>query len=454
MPTGVSLIESWPECAGIGYVLERARLSVVQRTCWAAFDPARMGLAKAGLIVANAAAGGDGPRHFFQWLIEHRPGTPTLAIVPEGDAALIRLASSAVDDFLIGPVREDELYHRVTRLLGPPPESREELQATLIGQLGLQQLVGQDPAFVEVLERVARFAVSDAAVLVTGETGTGKELCARAIHLLSGRRGGPFIPVECGSIPEHLFENEIFGHAKGAFTDARAEQRGLVSLAQGGTLFLDEIDSLSLGVQAKLLRLLQEQTFRPLGSERFLSADLRVVAATNCDLLRLVEQKRFRADLYFRLDVLRVRLPALRERRSDVALLARHFLRELCAKEGVGHKTLTPVAVRKLESYSWPGNVRELYHAVHRAALCAAGCEVTPAHVLVGEERAQVAAEPGQAAFQTEKRRVIERFERAYVQGLLETMRGNVTQAAKAAGQDRRAFGKLAKKYGLSDCAL
>jgi len=360
-----------------------------------------------------------------------------------------------VDDFVMGPVREDELYHRVMRLLGPATSSREEIQSALIGQLGLRQLVGNDPAFVDVLLRLSQFASSDAAVFLTGETGTGKELCARAIHLLSGRREGPFIPVECGSIPEHLFESEVFGHRRGAFTDAKEEYKGLVAMAQGGTLFLDEIDSLSAAMQGKLLRLLQEQTFRPLGSERFLHAELRVVAATNCDLMALVQQKRFRADLYFRLDVLRVHLPALRERASDIALLARHFVRELCAKEGVANKTLTPAALRKLESHGWPGNIRELYNCMHRAVLCAAGSEITPTQVLPGVEglRKGPGSETGGTElqdFRQEKRRAIERFEREYVHGLLESYSGNVTRAAREAGKDRRAFGRLAKKYGLT----
>jgi DNA-binding NtrC family response regulator len=457
MPTGVSIIEnSQPALAlGLDPVLKSACLDVLQRVTWSCFDPEKLRRVNPSLVVVNASCGGEGPRRFFHWLLEHSLGAPTLAIVPEDDAALIQLAARAVDDFVMGPVREDELYHRVMRLLGPATSSREEIQSALIGQLGLRQLVGNDPAFVDVLLRLSQFASSDAAVFLTGETGTGKELCARAIHLLSGRREGPFIPVECGSIPEHLFESEVFGHRRGAFTDAKEEYKGLVAMAQGGTLFLDEIDSLSAAMQGKLLRLLQEQTFRPLGSERFLHAELRVVAATNCDLMALVQQKRFRADLYFRLDVLRVHLPALRERASDIALLARHFVRELCAKEGVANKTLTPAALRKLESHGWPGNIRELYNCMHRAVLCAAGSEITPTQVLPGVEglRKGPGSETGGTElqdFRQEKRRAIERFEREYVHGLLESYSGNVTRAAREAGKDRRAFGRLAKKYGLT----
>jgi len=352
-------------------------------------------------------------------------------------------------------VRGDELYFRLHRLLGPPAAARAPIHDSLAAEIGFQQLVGEEPVFVDALLRLAQFGLSDAAVLLTGETGTGKELCARAVHWLSRRRGGPFVPVECGGIPEHIFESEFFGHLRGAFTDARTEQKGLVAVARGGTLFLDEVDSLSPGMQGKLLRLLQEQTYRPLGSEQYCQADVRIVAASNCDLGALVRQQRFRSDLYFRLDVLRVHLPPLRERKGDVARLARHFAAEICARDGLGRKTLTPAAVRKLETYAWPGNVRELHNAVHRAALCAAGGDILPRHLTLGEERPLAEADSASRSgsdetFRAGKRRAIESFERAYVQQLLHTFSGNMTRAAREAGKDRRAFGRLAKKYGLT----
>jgi DNA-binding NtrC family response regulator len=453
MPTSVCIVEN-PEVSSaidIGPAFERARLNVVKRTSWAAFHPEQLRGQRASLLFANALQGAAGAEGLFAWLLAHPLDAPTFAIVPADDAPLIRLAAAAVDGFVVWPAPEDELYHRLTRLVGPPARSRDEIQSSLIGQLGLQRLVGEAPAFLDVLTRISQYCSSDAAILLTGETGTGKELCARAIHMLSRRHNGPFIPVECGSIPEHLFENEVFGHTRGAFTDARSDQKGLVALARGGTLFLDEIDSLSLAIQGKLLRLLQEQMFRPLGSDQFCDADLRVVAATNCDLATLVQQKRFRSDLFFRLDVLRLHLPALRERRSDVALLARHFLAEICAKDGIPHKTLTPAAIRKLESHSWPGNIRELHHAVHRAALSARGNEIAPIHIGMGEERASADSldDSGKPAltFRIEKRRAIESFERSYVQRMMAECNGNVTRAAHEAGKDRRAFGRLAKKY-------
>jgi DNA-binding NtrC family response regulator len=451
----VYLIETpaGPAAASLDLVLERAQVKVALRLAWPAFRPDALPARRAAAIVADASSRPAQAGEFFAWQRAHSNGTPVFAILPSDDPALIEAVMPAVDDFLLWPVRGDELFFRLHRLLGPVSAPRAPIYEALAGELGCRRLVGEEPVFVDALLQLAQSGPSDAAVLLTGETGTGKELCAHAIHLLSRRRSGPFIPVECGSIPEHLFESEVFGHLRGAFTDARSEQRGLVSMARGGTLFLDEIDSLSPSLQGKLLRLIQEQTYRPLGAEQYSRADVRIVAASNSDLAGLVRQQRFRADLYFRLDVLRVHLPPLRERRGDVALLARHFAAEICAQDGLGRKTLTPAALRKMEGYAWPGNVRELHNVVHRAALLAAGAEILPRHLTLGDERPLPEPEnpsPAAETFRAGKRRVIESFEKAYVRDLLESCHGNMTRAAREAGKDRRAFGRLARKYGLT----
>lgn len=450
----VYLIETpaTPSAATLRAVLGQAQLRIGQALAWPDFHADALDGRRPAMILANASEACAGAHEFFAWLRTHSAGVPVFAVLPSDDPALIRAAMPAVDDFLLWPIRGDELFFRLQRLLEPESPSRERLEQALAGELGCRQMVGEEPVFVDALLRLAQSGRSNAAVLLTGETGTGKELCAHALHLLSPRRAGPFIPVECGSIPEHLFESEVFGHAKGAFTDARSEQKGLVAMARGGTLFLDEVDSLSPALQGKLLRLLQEQTYRPLGSEQYCRADVRVVAATNCDLAALVRQQRFRADLYFRLDVLRVHLPPLRQRRRDIALLARHFATEICAKNGLGRKSLTPAALRKLESWPWPGNVRELHNAMQRAALTASGAEILPHHVTLGDEcPLPEAIDHAQAmeTFSAGKRRAIESFERTYVKDLLETFDGNITRAAREAGKDRRAFGRLAKKYRL-----
>jgi two-component system response regulator GlrR len=422
-------------------------LAICRRRHWGTFLSDQLIVGDENLLVANAVPWSEEAVKFFQWLREHPVSIPTLAILPSEDNELLQVATEVVDDFLLFPVRGEEFRRRVARLIGRQPRAVEAASASLIAELGLQQMVGEDPNFLRVLVEAASFAAAEAPVLVTGETGTGKELCARIIHLMSKRRNGPFIPVECGALPEHLFENELFGHARGAFTDAHTDQKGLVALAQDGTLFLDEVDGFSPAIQGKILRLLQEKTYRSLGSEHFRLTNVRIIAATNCNLERLVREKHFREDLFYRLNVLRVHLPALRERQGDIALLARHFVEEICATRGVPKKLFSPASIRKLEEHDWPGNVRELYNTVQRAAFAAPGAQISSAHVSFS--RFQNAFETQAEDFRSAKTLAIEKFERGYVERLLEKYAGNVTHAAREAGKDRRVFGRLVKKYGL-----
>jgi two-component system response regulator GlrR len=297
----------------------------------------------------------------FEWLHDHPAGLPTFAVLPsEPGASLLRIAAQAADDFILSPIRGDELRQRLGRVLGGPRDDLASAHERLLEEMGLTQLVGRDPTFLRAIEHVPRFARSNMPVLITGETGTGKELCARASHFLSRRRDYPFIAVDCGALPDHLVENELFGHARGAFTDAHRDQKGLVATAEGGTLFLDEIDALSPAAQAKLLRFLQERTFRPLGSDRFALADVSVIAATNRDLEACARDKQFRSDLYFRLNVLRLHVPPLRDRRGDIERLARYFLATLHQPADSVRKLLSPAALQKLTAYDWPGNVQVL----------------------------------------------------------------------------------------------
>ncbi len=379
MSNGILIVEHThpsPECGGELSALfpewENSR-----RLSWDFFSPEQLRNSKDSLLIANAVEGRQQASEFFHWLRETSIPVPILAILPADDSSLLQAAMETVDDFLFWPVRPEELKRRIARILGPRSKSLTEIQTALAAEIGLGQLVGQDPAFLRVVNQIALFGVNDAPVLFTGETGTGKELCARVTHLLSKRHLGPFIPVDCGALPDHLFENEIFGHVRGAFTDARSDQRGLVSLAQNGTLFLDEIDSLSLSAQSKVLRLLQEHTYRPLGSEVFKHADVRIITATNRNLQELVDQKAFRSDLFFRINVLRVRLPALRERRSDIQLLSRHFIEEICKAAKIPRKVLSQAAAQKLDLYQWPGNIRELYNTMQRAVLCSPGAQIS-----------------------------------------------------------------------------
>jgi DNA-binding NtrC family response regulator len=410
---------------------------------WDALERDRLRRPSIRVVVAIA-----GPAHarllpLLESLDRDGVATPVIAILPEGDDELVQEAIRVADDFLFVPVRLLELRHRIARLLSGPCRAGNESDRAL-EDISLSKLIGRNPAFVHALRLLPRFAKVTATVLVTGETGTGKELCARAIHHLSARRHAPFVAVDCGAIPDQLFENEIFGHARGAFTDAHRDQRGQALLAEGGTLFLDEIDSLSLPAQSKLLRFLQDHTFRPLGGEHNERANVRVIAASNRDLERLVEHKEFRADLFFRLNILRLHLPPLRERRDDIPLLAQRMLEDLRAETAAPARTLSPAALRVLKCHAWPGNVRELWNVVHRAVVECDGGTLLPEHIALPMP---MMVEPLQ--FRDARAEVVASFERRYVEDLLRKHGGNVTRAAREANQDRRAFGRAIKKYNI-----
>ncbi len=310
----------------------------------------------------------------------------------------------------------------------------------------LAAIVGQSPCLRQVIQRLPTIARNDGTVLIAGETGTGKELVARAIHYLGPRAPFPFVPVNCGAFPDTLVEAELFGHERGAFTDAHGARRGLVSEAQGGTLCLDEVDSLTSRAQVVLLRLLENRTFRPIGSSREQRADVRFVAITNTRLPERVVARAFRADLYYRLSVFTVELPPLRERKDDVPLLAEHFLRVYARADGpIPH--LSSSAAAALVAYDWTGNVRELENAILRATqTCSDGVVKVDDLDL---PRTDAAEAGGVVSFTVLKRRAIEAFERDYLITLMRRSSGNVTQAARAAGKDRRDLGRLLRKHRL-----
>jgi DNA-binding NtrC family response regulator len=403
----------------------------------------------AQLILPHVVAETQNVVSFFRWLREGPIRILTLAILPECPSPDLLAASEVADDLVFWPVRGQELDVRIRRLLPDRSRLSPEIENDLGKEMGLAQLVGMHPSILQAARQAVLFAATNAAVLITGETGTGKELFAHAIHSLSKRKSGPFIPVDCGSLPEQLAENELFGHCRGAFTDAHKDQRGLAAMAEDGTLFLDEVDALSPANQAKLLRFLQEGTYRALGAERFMRSNARVIAASNRNIEDRVQQGQFRSDLYFRLNVLRLHLPPLHERREDIPLLAQHFLDHEFASERA-RKSFSAAAMRKIENHSWPGNVRELFNSVQRAALCSKGQTITPQDIALANEGAATESNliTGEG-FQRARRQAIEQFERGYVEHLLTRHAGNVTHAAHEAGKERRSFGKLVKKYNL-----
>lgn len=306
-------------------------------------------------------------------------------------------------------------------------------------------LVGESPAFLDALKRIPIAAQCNVTVLLLGETGTGKELVGRAIHYQSARHGKPFIPVNCGALPDHLFENELFGHVRGAFTDASTASKGLVAEAEGGTLFLDEIDTLSPAAQIKLLRFLQDREYRPLGSPSSVVADVRIIAATNADLGQRVEGREFRQDLYYRLKTFPVVIPPLRQRMEDVPQLARHFLNLFAARYHVPAKDISSSGMRRLLSYRWPGNVRELECAIQQAILLSGSTILEAGDFDVPEPSAATVS----LSLENRKTEVLTQVERDYLLSILSVHKGNVTHAARAAGKERRCFQRLLRKHGI-----
>jgi DNA-binding NtrC family response regulator len=313
-------------------------------------------------------------------------------------------------------------------------------------------LIGQSPCFLQALHLIERVARFDVPVLLKGETGTGKELAARAIHYTSARAQGPFVPLNCGALPEALVESELYGHERGAFTDARAARAGLVAAAEGGTLFLDEVDSLSPHAQVALLRFLQDNTYRSVGGTRQHCGNVRIVAASSPRLERLLAEGQFRDDLAFRLGVFPVTLPPLRERGDDARLLAEHFMQHHARHLHLAPAGFSAASLRYLAQHGWPGNVRELDNRVQRALmLCDDGgllelddgaqqAEVVPQPVV--EERPL----PGYNAAREE---VLLEFERHYLAELMRAAAGNVSEAARLAGKERRHLGRMLKRHGL-----
>lgn len=381
-------------------------------------------------------------------LRNYHPALPVLMVSPTSTA---RCLSEDFDDFIILPCQPGELRIRLTRLSGlygarVDALEREESIREIRTKYRMEAVIGDSAALHRVIRIVPRLGASDASVLITGDTGTGKELFARAIHYASARRTHPFVPVNCGALPDTLFENELFGHEKGAYTDASSARIGLLAVAEGGSLFLDEVDSLSLASQAKLLRVLQEREYRPLGSQRSVRANVRIIAAANVSLAEKMAAREFRADLYYRLNVLDIHLPSLAERRDDIPILARHFATRFARECQSPVPKLSCQAIRRLMDYKWPGNIRELESAIQRAVVLADGPILDAFHFnLPGDTVPNASDKDSLLPIKV----AVHEFERNYLAGLLSQQDGNVTRAAKVAGTDRRSFQRLLRRHGI-----
>jgi DNA-binding NtrC family response regulator len=361
-----------------------------------------------------------------------------------GQVGITELLKHGATDFVIPPLNDIDIVPRVIRLMKHPGR-KDATSYNLKERIGLARLIGKHPVFLEEVNKIPQIARCDANVLITGETGTGKDLCARSVHYLSARSGMPFVPVNCGAIPKELVENELFGHAEGSYTGASSSRPGLILEAQGGTLFLDEIDNLPLSSQVKILRFLQEKEFRPIGSTRTRRADVRVIAATNIDLERPMKEGRFRHDLFYRLNIISLNLPPLRSHKEDIPLLAEHFVKKYTVEHGREISGMDHDALRKLVLHDWPGNVRELENCLERAIIFSKGDILQGDDIMLPEVESTAIPEP----FHVMKSRVIAEFEKEYIQSLLLASRGNITRAANTAQKNRRAFWELIRKHGI-----
>ena len=367
-----------------------------------------------------------------------------VVVIDANQEELVELVRPGIADFIIPPLRDSEVLVRIRRLLNQVRQERKSRQA-LTEKMGLQQLIGTSPAFLAEINKIPIVAKSDISVLISGETGTGKELVGRASHYVGPRAGKPFVPVNCGAIPVELLENELFGHERGAFTGASAARDGLIQEAEKGTLFLDEVDSLPLLAQVKLLRFLQEKEYRPLGSTKAMKGDVRIIAASNANLEEAVAAGTLRRDLYYRLNVVPIHLPALRDRSTDILVLAHHFLAHHAARLDSPARQFSSDAERKLMLYSWPGNVRELEHVIERVVVLSTDRTIQESQIVFPGENNRLSG----LSFQEMKSKVISQFEMNYIQNLLIAYKGNISRAAQAAGKERRTFWQLVRKYKI-----
>jgi DNA-binding NtrC family response regulator len=335
--------------------------------------------------------------------------------------------------------------------IGPSRQRRNESSHSAFTRLNL---LGESAAFRDTLRIIERIAGVDAAVLIQGETGTGKELAARALHYLSPRQDFPFIPVNCGALPDNLLESELFGHERGAFTDAKQTTRGLVAQAEGGTLLLDEVEAMTPRAQVVLLRFLQDHTYRAVGARRISSGDLRIIASSNVDLEDMVRRGQFRRDLLFRLGILNVTMPPLRERGRDAVLLAEHFLEHFAIRYARPRKRLHAASVTWLLSHDWPGNVREVENLMLREFLLADGDVIRIGTPQQSEADAAFRRLDLDETFKSAKARAIALFEKNYLRLLLTETCGNVSLAARISHKDRSTLNKLVKKHGLASDRL
>ncbi len=394
---------------------------------------------------------GEEGLELLQNIREHYSSIPVVLMTAWGSIELaVRGMRSGAVDFITKPWTNGQVVQSVHTALGLAAVSATENVSTreeLDARYDFRAIIGCDPKLLKILNVVGRICTTDAPVLITGESGTGKELIADALHRNSRRKDNPFVKVNLGSITSTLFESELFGHVKGAFTDARSERKGRFETADTGTIFLDEIGDLDFSCQVKMLRVLQNRTFEPVGSSTSRTVDVRVVSATNRNLSAMIERQDFREDLLYRLNLISIHLPALRERRSDIPLLAEHFLHQAAHVYGRSSLVFSPAAAKWLEGRNWPGNIRELRHLIERTVLMTTGSQLdvddfmTAQEVQPGESRKDFLPAVGSMT--------IDEIEKAMIVKAADHYRGNVSKIAEALGLSRAALYRRLEKYDI-----
>jgi DNA-binding NtrC family response regulator len=407
------------------------------------------------LVLLDIRMPGMDGMEFLGKLRHERPDLTVLMMTAYGtiDMAVEAIKKGAYD-FLTKPFDLDKVVHLISKALERSRLIKQNklLQRRLRVQEGTHEIVGASLRIMKVLETIRLVANTDATVLITGESGTGKDLAARALHRMSDRSDHAFVAVNCPNLPEEILESELFGYRKGAFTHATRDKKGLFLEAEGGTIYLDEIGDISGTLQTKLLRVVQEKEIRPLGETKSFRVDARIVASTNRNLREKIAQGLFREDLFYRLNVISIQMPALRERPEDILLLAQHFLQRCAEESGKGSMRISPELADSLVKYPWPGNVRELENLIRRAVILSVGPEIGNGDVDLERDshaKCLVTEEVKRLPYKEAKRLVLERFHREYVSEGLARSRGNVTQAARACGLERQALQQVMRRYGI-----
>ncbi|MFZ9887794.1 MAG: sigma-54-dependent transcriptional regulator [Myxococcota bacterium] len=407
---------------------------------------------KIDVVVTDVRMPGASGETVLDEVLKLSSETPVILMTAHGSVDdAVRFIQRGAMDYIEKPLTREVFLHRVNSALQRVAMSREleALKASLQEGGDRPRMIGSTPVMEALMRRLPMTAQTDASVVIYGESGTGKELVAERIHELSRRREKPFITVNCGALSDTLLESELFGYRRGAFTDAHRDTQGLVEAAEGGTLFLDEIGEVSAAVQVKLLRFLQLKEFKPLGSPKVHHADVRIIAATHRDRKRMVQEGGFREDLYYRLNVVPLVVPPLRERKRDVPLLAMHFLQKFRHEYRKDIRGFSTTALAAISSYHWPGNVRELENKVQQLVVLSTG-SLIDIHDLGDDplDASEGLPVDTTATYKEEKRRVLDAFEREYVRRLLEQTEDNLSEAARLAGLDRKNFWTLARRHG------